>query len=207
MVIKLKNVRIAFCQDLHTAGTFKGDDTEQPAWSSTFILEKDDPQITEIVNVMKKVAKEKWKEDAKEIYNKLVKKGDVCLHDGDDKDEYDGFAGNRYIAARLPDERYVYNAIKKIYEFRDQQNFIKPIVIDENNEILTEASGKPYAGCYVHASVDIWAQENKWGKRINAKLRGVKFYRDGEPFSGSAPADVNEFDDLDDVGDGEDDLL
>jgi hypothetical protein len=60
-------------------------------------------------------------------------------------------------------------------------------VIDRDTKPLTAADGRPYGGCFVDASVDIWAQDNSWGKRINAKLRWVQFRGDGDAFSGGAP--------------------
>jgi len=66
---------------------------------------------------------------------------------------------------------------------------------------LTEKDGRPYGGCYVNVSLDIWVQDPKGekaknGKRINATLRGIQFMADGDAFAGGAPADPEEFDDL-----------
>jgi len=36
----------------------------------------------------------------------------------------------------------------------------------------------------------VWAQDNQYGKRINAKLRAVQFYKDGAPF-GEGRIDVS----------------
>ncbi len=47
----------------------------------------------------------------------------------------------------------------------------------------------------VHAVVRLWAQDNAFGKRINAQLQGVQFASDGEAF-GAAPFNAeNYFDD------------
>ena len=32
------------------------------------------------------------------------------------------------------------------------------------------------------ASIDLWAQDNKYGKRINASLTHVQFVKDGDQF-------------------------
>ena len=66
-------------------------------------------------------------------------------------------------------------------------------VIDRDTTPLMPVDGKPYGGCYVDVSVDIWAQDNSWGKRINGKLRWVQFRSDGDAFSGGAPASESEF--------------
>lgn len=68
----------------------------------------------------------------------------------------------------------------------------RPVVIDRDKSPLAEEDNKPYAGCYVNMIVSLWAQDNKYGKRINAQLDGVQFYADGEPF-GDAGISVDEF--------------
>jgi len=76
-------------------------------------------------------------------------------------------------------------------------------VIDGDKTILKEESGRPYSGCYVNANIEVWAQDNSFGKRINAQLKGVQFYRDGDAFSGSAPSSPDEFDDVGNTGETE----
>src|SRR5690606_11645232 len=98
--------------------------------------------------------------------------GRLCLINGNAKGHVAGYAGNWVINARSP---------------------VAPLVIDQNRQPLTQASGKPYSGCYVNAKLIIWAQQNQHGKRINAQLGGVQFVRDGEPLSGGAPTSVDEF--------------
>jgi hypothetical protein len=48
----------------------------------------------------------------------------------------------------------------------------------------------------VVAIVELWAQDNSWGKRINATLKGVQFYQDGEAFAGGVSASADDFEDL-----------
>ena len=72
----------------------------------------------------------------------------------------------------------------------------RPLVIDADKSPLTEQDGKPYSGCYVNASIELWAQDNNYGKRVNASLSGVQFFRDGDAFAGGRAADVDDFDDV-----------
>ena len=99
----------------------------------------------------------------------------MALHDGDLKSNYDGFPGNLYVSAR---------------------STTRPLVINNDKSPLTEQDGKPYAGCYVNASIELWAQDNNYGKRVNASLRGVQFLRDGDAFAGGGAASEDEFDDI-----------
>jgi len=84
------------------------------------------------------------------------------------------------------------------------QENARPTVIDQNKSPLTVRDGKPYAGCYINASIDLWPQDNKYGKRINAQLRGVQFLRDGDAFSAGRPADSDEFEEVTEGADSDD---
>lgn len=103
----------------------------------------------------------------------------TCLVDGDTK-EYDGYAG--MMAFKAGTTR-------------------RPTVIDRNKTPLVESDGKPYAGCYVNASVDIWFSDHpKGGKQVLGNLYGVQFAADGEAFGagGDASDDFDAYeDDLD----------
>jgi hypothetical protein len=77
----------------------------------------------------------------------------------------------------------------------------RPLVIGRDQSPITESDNAVYAGCYVNAIVTIWAQNNQFGKRINAQLDGVQFNRNGEPF-GDGAVTVNEFDAFSDEDEG-----
>lgn len=180
MIVKLKNVRLAF-PALFEAKTVNGEGA--PAFSASFILPKNHPQIKEINAAIEAVAKEKWGPKADAVLKAARASDKVALHDGDAKSEYDGYAGNLYVSAR---------------------NKSRPLVVDKDRTPLGVADGKPYGGCYVIASVDFWAQDNNYGKRINASLRGVQFFADGDAFAGGGAANEDEFDDLGDGADADD---
>jgi len=74
----------------------------------------------------------------------------------------------------------------------------RPMVIDRDKSALTEDDNRLYAGCYVNASVELWAQNNEYGKRINANLLAVQFFKDGKPFSDGVSASLDDFDAFDD---------
>ena len=106
--------------------------------------------------------------------NIKVPAGKSCLKDGADS-EYDGYA----------------NAMS----FKAAANK-RPTVINRDKTPLVEDDNVLYAGCYVNAIVDIWIQNNSYGKRANANLYGVQFLKDGDAF-GSGPVDVSdEFEEL-----------
>ena len=148
----------------------------EAAFSASFLLHPTHKQLPEIKKALLAVAKEKWGAKGEAIYKALEASDKICLHKGDSKAEYDGFEGMLYVSSRSK---------------------TRPTVFDGQRNELTEADGKPYSGCYVNASIELWAQENDFGKRVNAQLRGVQFLRDGDAFAGGGkPADADEFDEI-----------
>lgn len=157
--------------NLFQTAKFAGDDTGK--YEGTFILDKKIHKdvIADIIKVIDTLSKEELKTK--------VAADRVCLKDGDEmgRDEYQGM--------------YTLKASTKK----------RPLVIDRDQSPITESDNAVYAGCYVNAIVTLWAQNNQYGKRINAQLDGVQFNRDGEPF-GDGAVSVNEFDAFADKEDG-----
>jgi len=183
MKVVLRNVRLAF-PALFEPKTVNGEG--KPAFSASFIMPPGHESIAEINAAIEAVAKEKWGAKASTTLQAIRAKGNVCLRSGDEKADYDGFEGNMYLSARST------SAV---------------LVIDRDKAVLTERDGRPYAGCYVYATVEVWAQDNQFGKRVNAQLKGVQFFRDGDAFAGGgSPADPDDFEDLSMGADAEDSL-
>lgn len=171
-ILQLKNVRLAF-PALFTATTVNGEG--DPKFGAAFIFPPDHPARKLISDACKEVAKAKWGEKADDVLKAMVAGDKLCIHNGDTKADYEGYSGNYFVNAN---------------------NKMKPLVIDRNKTPLVAADGRPYAGCYVNASIELWAQDNKYGKRINASLRGVQFEADGDAFAGGGVADESDFDDI-----------
>lgn len=178
-VIKLPKVRLSFPQ-LFKAKAFRPE--QDPRFEGTFLLDPSNKAHAKVIKNIEAqaaaVAKEKWGK-------KIPKALKQCFGDADDSGkEYDGYEGMFYISS---------------------SNKTRPTVVDRDRTPLVEEDGKPYAGCFVNGTVTLWTQDNEFGKRINANLRGVQFVSDGEAF-GIAPVDAeDEFDELED--DGDDDFL
>jgi hypothetical protein len=172
MKVMLKNVRLSF-PDLFDAVEFKAGDGKL-RFNATFLIDPASADHKKIEEAIEAAAKEQFGVK----YEKLLAgmRGNAnkfCYLDGDMKD-YDGYAGNFYLAAHSK---------------------IRPTVIDADKTPLTAQDGKPYSGCYVNASVDIWAQKGE-NSGVRASILGVQFFRDGEPFAGGTPADPDDFDDV-----------
>lgn len=176
--VKLQDVRLAFAQ-IWEAKPFQ---PGSPAkFNASFLFDPKHPAAKLIEAAIKETAKEKWadKVDAvlaqiKGIPNKF------CFRNGNTKPDYDGFPGNLFISA---------------------SNKTRPTIIDRNRSPLTQADGRPYSGCFVNAVLDVWAQDNQYGKGIQCSLLGIQFLRDGDAFSGAGVATEDDFDDLSDGAD------
>ena len=146
-------------------------------YEATFLIPKSDKATMGLINnAIKALLKETGK--------KAPPKDKVCVRDGDDVD-YDGYADHWSIKA---------------------SNSRRPTVVNRDKSPITDDDGVVYAGCYVNASIDLWYQDNEYGKRINANLRGIQFVNDGEPFGNGPGGDVTEdFDVMDDADVGGDD--
>jgi len=185
--VKLNNVRISFCSTLWEAEQFEG--TGPFKYSASFLVEKNSANHKALIAAEEEVAKEQWKDKAKAVLSNL--RGDSKLRlisDGDTK-TYDGYAGMAYIRATRGKD-------KGRPLILDQ----KPKKPDGSDNILSAEDGRPYAGCYVNATVELWPQDNKWGKTVRATLLAVQYARDGDAFAAGSKGSADEFEDLSDTG-------
>lgn len=187
MKLKLQNVRLAFPKLFEAKAVNDGD---EPTFGASLLLDPSDPgnakTIAEVDAGIDATAKEKWGAKTTSILGLARKTDKVCLHDGDLKAQYVGFEGMKYVSAN---------------------NKMRPVVVDRSARPLTAQDGVVYAGCYVNATIELWAQDNKYGKRVNATLLGVQFVRDGDRFAGGSVGSAEDFDDLGEGADAEDDLV
>ena len=167
--VHLKDVRISFA-NIFDAKQVNGQGDAK--FSAAFIFGKDSPAKAEVEKAIVAAANEKWGAKAGEVLKALKAADKLAMHDGDAKSDNDGYAGNLFVNA---------------------SNKTRPLVIGTQREPLVAADGKPYSGCYVNAIVEVWAQDNSFGKRVNASLLGVQFLRDGERLSGGGVAAADDF--------------
>ena len=141
-------------------------------YEATFLMDKDKDAV-QIKTIQKKIADLLAEKKAKVPADK------ICLKDGEFID-YDGYQNAMAIKG----------STKR-----------RPTVIDRDRSPLVEADGKPYSGCYVNCILELWFQDNSYGKRVNCNLLGVQFAKDGEAFGAGATDVTNEFDAIDDFED------
>lgn len=184
----LLNVRGSFMALFEPDKQKQDDGSVRETWKSNFLIPKDEaanmvavykgqrmPVLTALKKASAEAKQKKWGDEKNWPKMKPEK---LFLRDGD-LENWDGYAGCFYVSSNAP--------------LTD-----RPAVVtnrkDGNGEwIEAQAGGKasPYAGCYVNATIEVWCQDNEHGKRVNAKLKAVQFYKDGDAF-GAAPTNPNE---------------
>lgn len=185
--IALAAVRLSF-PDIWRAKAIKpkGKEEGEAKFSAQFLLDKEKhtDQIKSVKTGILETAIAKFckegasPKEAKAQIGDMIAKGKlhICLHEGNTK-EYEGYNDSNM--------------------FLSSSSKLRPRIFARDGRTpLAEEDGKPYAGCYVNAIVRLWAQDNQFGKRINAELMGIQFVSDGEPF-GAAPLADDAFPDLD----------
>ena len=178
VTVRLRNVRLSF-PALFKPRAF--DETKEPSFSAVFLMAKEgDPEKNAVyVNQgIQAVIKAAFK-------GKHPGRERVCLKDAAEKGErgVDGYDDTLY---------FVSTGNKK-----------KVPIVDRDLTPLVETDGKPYAGCFVNATIRLWAQDHKqYGKRVNAQLKAIQFFGDGEPFGEPSVDPAEEFEAV-----GEDEAL
>jgi hypothetical protein len=169
--VRIQNVRFNYTNSLFTAQVPQQGEGKAK-FSVVAIIPRDHPQLAEIKAAMSETAVAKWGAKAGETLKQLQAADRLCLHDGDAKSDKAGYAGNLFINA---------------------SNELRPLVVGPSQEVLTAADGKPYSGSYGNVIDEFWAQDNKFGKRVNASLMGAQHVKDGERLSGGGIAAADDF--------------
>lgn len=182
MKVKLKKVRLSF-PNLWEPKEFKTGDGK-PRFDATFLIEPGSENDKAIKAAILDAAKEtygaKWQATLKSLEGNSNK---YAYLDGNLKD-YDGYEGMMYLACHSK---------------------ARPYICDRDpNVALAADSGRPYAGCYVNATVEIYAQKGE-NQGIRASFTGVQFAADGDAFSAGKPASPEDFDTVEEGA--EEDLL
>lgn len=183
MITKIMDARLSF-PSLFEPTAFKDG---APSFNATFLVPKGSAMAKQIESDYRATAKEKWGAKADAVVSSIQGNSNrFCVQDGDAVGR-DGYKGMLVVKAKSQ---------------------ARPRVVDRNGSPLVAADGRPYAGCYVNASIEFFGYDNP-GKGISAQLRAVAFNRDGDSFAGGTPMTDSEVADLAVGSDGDDvsDLL
>lgn len=173
MTIMLKNVTLAFPALAEAEAVGDG----KPAFGTRYIIDpKDTATVGMIEAAMRAVAKDKWKDKADDIYKMLAEDGKLA------------FSRKEYRSSKTGK---TYDGFEGMYHVGTRSEKTKPTAVDRTGAEITASSEIErvfYSGCLVHAKVEFWAQDNSFGRRINATTLGVMFAGEGTRFGGGSSA-------------------
>lgn len=182
-VVYLTNVRLSFP---HLIQPYAQEGQGEPKYSADFILPATHAGWAKFLEVVKKMALEKWKEHASSVLQQV--NGDPkrrCYGDGSQKVDqktfkpYDGYAGMVFIAA-------------------NRKQGIPPQIIQgdgvaidpQNTMAYAVLTREMYGGCRVNAAIKPWLQENQFGRAVRCELLAIQKCGDDTPF-GDAITDAS----------------
>lgn len=167
--INLPNVRISYP---HLFEPFAYQGQGKAKYSAKFMLHKVEHKalIAQVAEKIKAMAAESYKD------KKVPPADKLCMRDGDlsGRDEEAGY----WVISASEDRR--------------------PVVVNRDKSPLVAEDDVIFPGCRVNAKIRLWAQDNQYGKRINANLLGVQFVKKDEKLgSGRSQQSADEmFDDV-----------
>ncbi len=171
--VKLTNVRLSYPHLFTPAKALEAGKEEK--YQATFILNREEHKalIAKIEALTERLALDKFK--------RKVPLKHKPLRDGNEV-EKEGYGDEVMFIRSSSDKR--------------------PVVVDRDLTPLTKDDPKPYGGCFVNASVRLFAYEHPTGGRgVSVGLLAVQFVKDGESF-GAGP--VKAEDEFDAIGEDED---
>lgn len=177
-ILMLKNLLMSFPALAEPQSFGEG----EPAYGAKFPIKPGSEQQKLLDDALMAEAKDAWKDKGPSVLSMLEEDGKLCYtkkvyRSKKTGEPYTGFEGSHYLSVR--------NAKTQ------------PSVFNQYGEPLTskaEIERHAYSGAIVNASVEVWAQDNKWGRRINCTLRGIMLTGEGENIGGgSPPASADDF--------------
>lgn len=178
MRLIIEKARVSFAQSLFNP---QEDDKGKKNYNCHLLIPNKGAELAKVVEVMKKVAIEKWGAKGEATFKALTSGGKTFLHSGAEKPDYEGYDGMMYLSVR---------------------SRVIPKLLNKDKTPATEEQGTLYSGCYVYAILDVYPQDHAtYGKRINCSIGGLMVVADGEALGTSTKAKDEEFPDIADTGD------
>lgn len=173
--IKLEGVRLSYPHLFTPAKALEAGKEEK--YQATFILDKVKHKalIDKVEKLTERLALDKFK--------RKVPLKHKPLRDGNEV-EKEGYGDEVFFIRTSSDRR--------------------PVVVDRDLTLLTKEDSRPYGGCYVNASVRLFAYEHPTGGRgVSVGLLALQFVKDGESFGAGPVKAEDEFEpvsaDVDDI--------
>jgi hypothetical protein len=191
-IVQLKHVRIAFIDDLFVAAPYEG--KGEPRHTATFIIAPDSANDKAIQEAMEKEAKANWGKNWQAMLDDIRGDKKAFSYQKNKKDKagdvYEGFE-NMWALSSVRKERD--GAPLFLHKVKDPET--------GKAQRLTGKEGVIYAGCYVNAKVEMWAQIGTY-RGMRCGLLGVQYDAPGDSFGGASRPTDDGFDSIE----AEDDL-
>jgi len=192
-IVQLKHVRIAFIDELFTPGQYEGKGDFRH--TATLIVEPGTANDKAIQAAISKEALGAWGKKAEAMLEDLRGDKKAFSYTRNKKNQqgdiYDGFE-NMYALAGVRKQKD--GAPLFLHNVKDPAT--------GKAQRLTGSEGVIYAGCYVNAKVEMWAQVGKYNG-IRCGLLGVQYDAPGDSFGGASRPTDEGFDSVE----AEDDLV
>jgi len=186
-IVQLKHVRIAFIDDLFEPGQYEGKGDFRH--TATFIVEPGSVNDTAIQMAIMNEATALW-----------GKKADSMLEDmRGNKNKFSYMKNKKDKAGDVYDGFENMFALSGVRKQKDGAPLFLHNVKDPSTGKAQRLMGKEgiiYAGCYVNAKVEMWAQGGTYSG-MRCGLLGVQFDGHGDSFGGASRATDDGFDAVD----------
>lgn len=142
-----------------------------PKYSCTLLFDEEaqnTPEYKAMVAAIGPIAKEKWGDKIKTIKLRHP------IRDGSEKEDLEGYAGCKFISVSSK------QAPQLVFAYKDPATG-KLKKIEDSLDL--------YAGCYVKASLTIYAYDKAGNRGVNFGLRNIQKLSDGDPLGGRTRAD------------------
>lgn len=148
---------------LYVNTPYRNDDGKE-SFCSHLMIPPSHPQVAEIGEKIRLAAQFEWPNDFEEVLAAAKAKAWIALRRGEvGKPGVDHYRGMLYLSS---------------------SNKSRPRLV--NGDAIEVAANSPifYSGCWVNAVVTFWAQNNKYGKKLNCELNGLQWAKDDERLGG-----------------------
>lgn len=185
-IVQLKHVRIAFIDELFEPGQYEGKGDFRH--TATFIVAPGSANDKLLQEAISKEALGAWGKKAEAMLEDLRGDKKAFSYTKNKKnssgDIYDGF-----------ENMYALSSVRKVKD--GAPLFLHNIKDPDTGKAqrLTGKEGIIYAGCYVNAKVEMWAQVGKYNG-MRCGLLGVQFDAAGDSFGGASRPTDDGFDSI-----------
>jgi hypothetical protein len=170
-----EDVRLAFDQWLWKPQPARSDSKGAPKRGTILVFDKDSAFHNAVKDAMNKVCAEKYQNAERW---KSLQRDKRCLRTGEEQVDKNGNVRD-------------YMKGKMLLVVKNPKPFL--IVDADAMTLLTEESGRPYAGSYVRPIVDIYAFTVENSPGVFATIEGLQFSKDGDRLSAVSTATVDDF--------------